>query len=313
MFLALCAVLCAGAASANEGGSLPVKLVVWGFADGETFKHPRGIAFDPIDGAIYVANTGAHRIEVFSKAGRPLVRFVHRVTGRDGNEVDGEPCALAFDLANHLVVADQLAPYVDVLDRRGRGITRLPIPAGHAAALAVSGDGSILVGTTAEQSKIYRFRRDYTPADSWGAQGDSAGQLHSVTALAALADGNLAVACSRTALGVQIFTTDGKYLRGFGAHEMGPGNLSLPSGLLGIADGRIWVLDEVRQTLQLFDKDGAFVQQRGGNGTAPGEFSYPSSMAANGTGLIAVTDRGLGRFQVLGISSAGEVTEKSAP
>jgi hypothetical protein len=287
--------------------------MVWGYADGQLFQHPRGIAFDPLDGAIYVGNTGAHRVEVFSKTGRPLARFVHEVTNRDGAVVDGEPIALAFDGAGHLLVADQLAPYVDVLDRRGRPITRLVVPSGHPAALAVARDGSILVGTTAEDSKIYRFRRDYTPAESWGTPGDAPGQLHSVTALATLVDGTLAVACARTDLGVQIFTMDGKYLRGFGAHEMGPGNLSLPSGLLGMADSSIWVLDEVRQSLQVFDKDGTFVQQQGGNGTAPGEYSYPSSLATNGAGLIAVTDRGLGRFQVLSISSAGEVSERAAP
>lgn len=304
----LCVAALAVAPTWAAAGRLQPLLVVWGYSDDQSFEQPRGIAFDPLDGAIYIGNTGAHRIEVFSKTGRPLTRFVHRVTGRDGAAVDGRPCALAFDRAGHLVVADQMAPYVDVLDRRGRHITRLEISAGHASALAIASDGTILVGTDAEESKIHRFRRDYTPLDSWGTAGEAPGQLHNVTALAPLADGTLAVACSQTELGVQIFTMEGEYLRGFGTHEMGPGNLSHPSGLLGMADGRIWVLDEIRQSIQVFDKDGAFVEQQGGNGTAPGEFSHPSSIATNGAGWIAVTDRGLGRFQVLSISSAGEVS-----
>src|SRR5690349_9649397 len=54
---------------------------LWRYRDGSTFDQPRGIAFDPLDGAIYVGNSGQHRIEVFSRTGRALSVFVHRVRG----------------------------------------------------------------------------------------------------------------------------------------------------------------------------------------------------------------------------------------
>ncbi len=302
--LALAVALAGSAAGAPEGALLATRMVVWGFTQGETFRQPRGIAFDPRDGAIYVANTGQHRIEVFSRTGRPLARFVHAVAAPGGGVQDGAPCALAFDRAGHLLVADQAAAYVDVLDRRGRPQTRLKIPRGQPSVLAVAADGTIYVGTTAGVSTIYRFRADYAPAGSWGEQGEGPGHLLDVTAIGELADSTIAVGCGRTELGIQIFTPTGEYLRGFGAHELVEGNFTLPSGVVGTRDGRIWATDELRQELLVFDRSGNFLAAVGGRGTAPGEFSHPSSLAFDGKGLLAVTDRDAGRFQVLAILAA---------
>jgi DNA-binding beta-propeller fold protein YncE len=289
------------AATAAPPSRLVPRLVIWGYADGTNLSRPRGAAFDPLDGAIYVANTGAHRIETFSKTGRPLHWFVHRVTGADGALVDGEPCALAFDRAGRLLVADNAASYVDVLDRRGRPLRRLDLPGERPIAIAVGPEGTIYVASSGEASRIHRFGSDYAPAGSWGEPGAGPGQLRSVTALAILPDSTLAVTCARTELGVQIFTGAGAYLRGFATHEMGPGNISLPSGVVGSPDGRIWVCDEIRQSVQVFDRDGSFLTQATGEGAAPGEVSYPSSFVTDGRGLIAVTERLLGRLQVLAL------------
>jgi DNA-binding beta-propeller fold protein YncE len=213
--------------------------------------------------------------------------------------VDGEPCALAFDRAGRLLVADNAASYVDILDRRGRPLRRLNLPGERPAALAVGPDGTIYVASSGEGSRIHRFGANYAPAGAWGEPGAGPGHLHSVTALTVLPDSTLAVACSRTELGVQIFSGEGVYRRGFATHEMGPGNISLPSGVVGTPDGRIWVCDEIRQSVQVFDRDGSFITQAAGEGAAPGEVSYPSSFVTDGRGLIAVTERLLGRLQVL--------------
>jgi DNA-binding beta-propeller fold protein YncE len=282
--------------------------VIWGYADGAHFNNPRGIAFDPSDGALYVADTGNHQVEVFSKTGRRLNRFVHRVLQGEGAVVDGNPCALAFDRGGRLLVADQLARYVDVMDRRARAVARLETPGGRPSALAVGGDGTIFVGTSGEESKIYRFRPDYQPLGSWGEEGTDPGHLFGITALGVLGDSAIAVVCSRTDRAIQMFTPAGTYLRGFGVHDVGNGNVSLPSGMIVTADGRIWVADEIRETIQVYDKDGNYVEKTGESGVAPGEFSHPSSLASDGRGLIALTDRGIGRVQVLAIRGGQEGT-----
>ena len=303
---ALAFAMAAGSIStaASETALNQPKLAVWGYSNGVTFSEPRGVAFDPVDGAIYISNTGQHRVEVFSAAGRPLFQFVHRVTSRDGAVVDGLPGALAFDRSGRLLVVDQLAPYVDVLDLHGRTVTRLEIAAGSPTAVAVGGDGTIYVGTAAESSTVHRFSPDYRPAGVWGEGGIAPGYLKNVAALAALGDTAIAVACSRTDVTVQLFTPAGQYLRGFGSHDVGDGNFSMPSGLVATADGRIWVLDEIRHTLQVFDAQGNFLAQADGTGSAAGQFGNPSALAWDGRGRIGVADPGFERVVVFAVDVA---------
>lgn len=304
--LTILALLLVPALEARSDATAGARLTLWGYARGTTFVEPRGVAFDPSDGAIYVSNTGAHRIEVFSKLGRPLGRFVHRVERPTGEVVDGRPTALVFDAAGHLLVVDQLASYVDVLDRRVRPVTRLAIPSGHAAAVAVGGNGTIYVGTGAEASGILRFRRDYAPDGAWGEEGSAPGYLKDVSALAVLGDSAIAITCERTDLAVQIFGPTGGYRRGFGTHEVGEENMSLPSALVATADGRLWVLDEIRRTLQVFDAGGVLVAVVTGSGTARGGFDHPSALAWDGRGSLAVADRAIGRVQVFDIQVSHE-------
>ena len=301
--LALGLVAVLAAPSSGDGGSLlHPRLVLWRYADASAFQEPRGVAFDPLDGAIYVANTGQHRIEVFSKTGRALAQFVHRVANPRGERVDGTPCTLAFDRAGHLLVVDLASHSVDVLDRRGRSLFTLPPTDGQPNAVAVGPDGTIYVGTTGTESKVHRFRPDYRPDGSWGMEGTEPGHLFGLSALWVLKDGSVAVACTRTDLGVQIFSATGEYLRGFGTHEVGEGNFSYPSGLVATADGRIWVLDEIRQTLQVFDEQGNLLSKEGTRGAGAGEFAEPSSLTYDGSNSIALTDREIGRVQVFTVT-----------
>lgn len=290
------------AANAHAARLLQPKLVVWGYSDGVAFSQPRGVAIDPRDGAIYVANTGQHRIEVFSSGGRPLARFVHRVTQAGGDVVDGSPGALAFDRSGRLLVVDPRASYVDVLDMRGRSVARLEVAAGHPNAVAVGPDGTIYVGTAGEKSRIHRFKADYEPDGAWGDEGTAPGLLFDVMAVAPLGDTAIAVACERTDVTIQLFTPAGRYLGGFGSHEVGDGNFSLPTGIFASGDGRIWVLDDIRRTLQIFDREGHFIEKIGGTGTALGAFAHPSALAFDGREWIALSDREKGRVQVFEVT-----------
>jgi hypothetical protein len=92
----------------------------------------------------------------------------------------------------------------------------------------------------------------------WGVSGTGPGQLEQVAAIATLPDGSVVIACTGTELGIQIFTPDGVYQRGWGRHDVGPGNVSFPSGVVATDDARIWLSDELRQTVQVYDAQGTF-------------------------------------------------------
>ena len=298
------------AADAPAGDAFTVKpiLVVTGPAPGVTFQSPRAIALDVPHDEVLLANTGEHRIEVFSLGGDRRARFIHRVESVTGQWVDGVPIALAVDRAGRIFVSDALAPYVDVLDYRGRSQARVALPAAPGAKaapmpgpLAITPEGDLLVAERGGDSHVHRFGPDLRLKASWGTTGLEPGQLSAIVGIAAAPGGEVVVVCAGTKYAVQIFSPAGEYQRGFGVHEIGPGNFSLPSGVAVCAGGRIWVSDELRQIVQVFDPSGTFVQAVGAGGRGPGEFGYPSALACDGGNLVAVAEREGRRFQLLRI------------
>lgn len=297
----------AASASATPSASPVPILVIQGVPDSGPFHDPRGVAIDVSRGQIVLANTDDHAIEIFSYQGRRLARFQHRVRSTDGSWQEGLPRGVAVDASGSILVADARASYVDVLDMRGRSVTRIPTPvpdgAGGLAGVAVTSAGRILTAAPGTEGRVYVFGPDLAPLYAWGEPGAGPGKLSGITGIAGLPDGSIAVTCANTELGIQIFTAEGTYLRGWGRHELGPGNVSLPSGITSTLDGHLWVTDELRHHVQVFDSSGTFVSSFGGMGTGPGDFQYPSALASDGASRLVVAERGGGRFQLFRIGA----------
>jgi DNA-binding beta-propeller fold protein YncE len=315
LLLALAAALLAPSSLHAADLAVPER-VVFGYEEGARFQVPRGVALDPARGELVVANTGEHRIEIFSLTGRPLGRFVHEVTLPDGSTAPGLPHAVAVLPTGRIAINDNLAPNVDIVDRRGHTVATLTLPTSAKAApqaLAVTPDGGLLVGGPPGDDRVHRFDANLHLIATWGVRGEEPGHLNAISGLVVLPDGRIAVACVQTKLAVQIFSKDGEYLSGFGVHDTGHGNFSLPSGIAATEDGRIWVADEVRQVIQVFDRDGTFLDMIGGFGIAAGDLNYPSALAGDGRNRLAVAERELGRVQILIANRGGEGSGKSVP
>jgi DNA-binding beta-propeller fold protein YncE len=275
--------------------------------DGLDFVSPMGIAIDTVHDEVVVANTGQHRVEFFDLTPYPTGSFLHQVPEARFGMQYGLPKHVAVDLAGNVLISDLLVPYVDVVDYRGRAVTRLRLPAPDdaidkgqgAGALAVSPDGTVLVASRGKEGRVYRFSPEYQPAGSWGVPGKAEGQLAEITALAVTPRGQVVVACRSTEKAVQVFDSNGVFLRGFGVHDIGPGDFSFPSGVAVTADGRIWVCDELRQLVQVFDSEGSFLGSVGSSGDGPGQFNYPSGLASDGRGLLALAEQMGNRFQLM--------------
>lgn len=268
--------------------------------NGTSFAVPLSVAIDPRRGDVAIANTGRGRIEILAPDGSASVFFDHRVRGADGNSVLGKPRVVRFDAAGRLLVTDDLDAGVDILDYRGRVIGRLEIPStadGAEPADTVAGavlplkDGSVLVATRSKRGRIHRFDGSGRWIGAWGESGTKPGQLARITSLAQAPSGEILVACSATELAIQRFNQNGSYVAGFGQHEIGTGNFSFPSGIAVTADGRIWVSDQLRQTVQIFSAKGEYEGTAGEGGPQPGAFLFPSDVATDGKDRLAVVER----------------------
>ncbi|HYJ32405.1 MAG TPA: NHL repeat-containing protein [Candidatus Binatia bacterium] len=315
LLLALAAALLAPSSLHAADLAVPER-VIYGYEDGTRFRVPHGVALDPARGELIVANTGEHRIEIFSLSGRSLARFVHQVKLPDGSTAPGLPHAVAVLPTGRIAITDNLVPNVDIVDRRGRTVFTVSIPSsakGSPQALAVTPQGGLLVAGPPGDDRVYRYDAGLHLTATWGVRGEQPGQLNAISGLAFLADGRIGVICVQTKLAVQIFSADGVYQTGFGIHDIGHGNFSVPSGIAATADGRIWVADEVRQVIQVFDRDGTFLAMLGGFGVAAGDLNYPSALTGDGTNRLAVAERELGRVQILIANRGGEDSGRNIP
>lgn len=287
-------------ASPAAGGAVEHVMTVTGWSDGIAFTNPRGIAIDPRRGDVVVANTSAHRVEVFSPSGRPLQRITCRVRTPEGVDNDGYPNSVAIDRAGRLLIADNLAAYVDVLSPRGRPVARLELPNdGRPVAVAVAPDGAIVVAGAGPEGRIHEFGPDFVLRKTWGVAGRAAGQLAEIRAIAVTTGGQIVVLSPATEHIVQLFTRDGDFVRGFGRIEIGAENFSLPSGVAVTDDGRIWITDEIRQRIQVYQPDGQFLEAIAGGDAGASDFLYPSAIATDGHNHLAVVERVAGRYRLL--------------
>ena len=300
----ICGLLAMSAPNVAAAPVVEPLLIVYGPALGVPFSGLAGIAIDARRSEVLISNTGQHRIEIYSMKGRLHARFTHKVLTRDGRRLAGLPSGLLIDPAGNTLVVDQLAGYVDVLNFRGREIARLELgkpeagipSASIVAGVTVAPNGDIFVASGGDAARIYRFDARYRPQGWWDAAAEGS-PLHGIRGLSALPDGRLVIVCSAGKPCVRIFSAAGEFVNGFGAHEVGPGNFSNPSGVAVTADGRIWVSDEIRQSVQVFDDAGSFL----GTVEGAGIFDYPSAIATDGREFLAVTERVGNRFSLLKI------------
>lgn len=307
LLVALAVLVQAAAVMADERFPAAPQQVVYDSWSGAGLRGPLGIVVDGARGEVLVANTSGHRVEIYNLDGFPIGSFTHLVDGPTGQGVEGSPRWLAVDSAGRILVVDQLAPYVDVVDYAGRSLMRLTLPApddvitagAGPGAITVTRAGRILVASRGDSGRVYEFDPDYAVRRTWGTPGTAPGHLSRITGIGETPAGDVLVACAGTELAVQAFDAQGRFQRGHGRHEIGSGNFSFPSGLAVTADGRVWVSDEIRQTVQVFDAAGSYLGVVGGPGRGPGEFLYPSAVATDGRALLAVAERGGNRFQIL--------------
>ncbi len=276
----------------NGSGVAPVQLepvrLVYRQAEGTYLKGPRGVFVDASRSQVYVADTQNDLVAVFDLNGQPLFAF-----GYNG-EVKEPIKAVADDRGRIYVLAGRT---VKVFNYRGEylhdfpfyGVDKKPVPTAITARRGriylADGAGAQILVYDSEQRLLRRF-------------GGDEGRLKSVTALTVDAEGTVYLVDASAPMALQVYSGDGRFLRGWGEHQSGPQNFSLPSGITVDGQGRVITVDMIRQQISVFTSEGAFQGRFGGLGTAPGAVSYPSDVASDGNGRLYIVERQGNRLQI---------------
>jgi iron(III) transport system ATP-binding protein len=97
---------------------------------------------------------------------------------------------------------------------------------------------------------------------------------------------------------IQVFTSDGEWLREFGTPGTGPGQFQRPSGLVW-HDGRVYVADAVNNRVLIFRETGEYLGLLGGD--APPGFNLPYDITLAPDGHLYVIEYGAGRLSKLSL------------
>jgi len=97
---------------------------------------------------------------------------------------------------------------------------------------------------------------------------------------------------------VQIFDSEGQFIRTFGQVGVMPGSFSRPKGVGVDSEGHIYVADAAFSNIQIFDDKGRLLLFFGRFGKGPGEFSLPAGVYVDRFDRIYVADQLNARIQV---------------
>ena len=130
------------------------------------------------------------------------------------------------------------------------------------------------------------------PVLSFGKHGSSAGMFVLPWGVAVNTKDEIAVTdfdCNR----VQIFNSDGTYLRSFGRFGTNKGEFLRPTGIAFSKNGCIFVADNNNNNrIQTFTEMGEFVGSFGGKGSMDNQLSDPCGLFVDSDGNIIVADTG---------------------
>ncbi len=276
-------------------------------ADGSLIS-PGQAFFDRTANELFVASPGNNRIIVYAPDLTPKYSFPHYVTDpRTKEQKFGEPKAVVVNSQGDLLIVDNLADYLDVLDFRGKPLTRIyPNRLLKDTTLRVKADlvamderGNVYLSVTGDIQSILVLDQFLELKRQIVKKGDP--DAVSLPLSMAVEDSLLIISDLRGIPVIRVYDTLGQYLFGFGGREIERSDFSLPIAISMMADSSgqryFLVADALRQVIKFLDFTGKQISNIGGYGIAAGAFRYPSGLTFDGNRTFYVVERVSARIQ----------------
>ena len=129
------------------------------------------------------------------------------------------------------------------------------------------------------------------PVLSFGKQGLDVGMFQYPLGVAVSSRDEIAVADQMNNR-VQIFNSNGNFIRSFGRPGSNQGEFQNPFGIAFDKDGKIFVADHNNHRVQIFNGEGRYMGMFGGKGSLDSQLLNPWGLSLDSQGNIIVTDAG---------------------
>lgn len=246
------------------------------------------------DGRIFVTDTAAADIHVWDPVNEEATTFILQ-----GAKYFYKPIALATDSQGRMFVSDSQGDRVAVFDKDFKLLSYLAPeeefkqPSG----IAVSEETDRLYVTDTHNHNIKVFELSTLEyITTIGKRGKEEGQFNFPSHIAADENGSLYVVDTMNAR-VQIFDSEGNFLRGFGEFGDIPGMFARPKGISIDSEGHIYVVDAAFNNVQIFDSEGQVLMSFARYGSGRGELILPAGIHIDDDDYIYVVDQWNERVQ----------------
>ena len=129
------------------------------------------------------------------------------------------------------------------------------------------------------------------PVLSFGKKGSGERMFNSLMGVAVTAKDEILVADNQNHR-VQVFDSNGTFLRSFGHQGVNAGEFKYPYGIAIDKDRNILVADNDNHRIQILSWEGRHLGSFGGKGSLDSQLSYPWGLSLDSTGNVIVADTG---------------------
>ena len=217
----------------------------------------------------------------------------------------GKPKGMGRDRDGNIIVLEPHYQRVNVFSPEGKLVAQWGKRGTNAGefmlprAVAVNSRGEVFVSEYSLLERVQRFAaRGEKLLAGFGHSGNGPGEFNRPEGLCVDSQDRLYVAdsCNHR---IQVFSSDGQFLRAYGKAGKGKGELSYPYDICVDAAGRQYVCEFGNSRIQVFDANDRPLEIIGGPGAAPGQFNNPWGVALDSAGNLYVADSQNHRVQKL--------------
>jgi tripartite motif-containing protein 71 len=271
-------------------------------------RAPAGVSVD-FTGQLYVSESGAGRVAVFSPAGTLLAPIGSPGTGERRFEV---PAGVSASRSFSLLVADSEGDRIQIFDHMGNFAGWLPADEGELSrpwGIDLGDDGRLYI-VDRDNHTVVVVNTSGDVVDRLGSLGAGGAQLRDPTFIA-VNDARIVVADTGNRR-LQLFDVNGSYAGEIPGGEM-PGGFVTPSGVELGADGTVYVADATTATIAALDEHGHLYAAAGRGAGDPDGPVAPAGLALGTDDRLYVADREGGRVYIYHLRRDGSAAAPDAP
>ena len=283
-----------------------------------TMGQPMGLAISDDGERVYVSDYGLNQVTVADLKNKTM-----RVFAPDEGLL--RPFNVVIGLNETVYVSDSVGKAVFAFDRNGKRIASfgrddLDRPTG----LAIDRERGVLyvVDSARHDSDKHRVlaydleghkKFELGPKEGKGGRGSGDGEFFFPSYVAVDKAGFVYVGDTMN-FRVQVFGTDGKFVRKFGEGGDGPGTFQRIKGMAFDSFGNLYVVDGGHANVQLFNKDAKVLMFFGGSAPKLEYFDVPSGIAIDPkNNRIYVCNEYLARVNVYELINTSEADSLTPP